>query len=283
MDQVKGKRVLITGATSGVGKETAKALAEQGAQLLILARNVNKSKQLSDEISKISNKTPAIYVADLSVMQEVKNAAEKIKADFPSLDMLVNNAGLVKRKRESTRDGFEYTLAVNHLAPFLLTRLLLPLLNVQPESKIINVASEAHRMGNPDLQDFNYENSKFKPMRVYGDTKLYNILFTQKLAALLKDKSTNAYCLHPGFVNSNFGHNLGPVAEIMLFFMRPFMINSKKGAQTTLYVANLPFDKNDSGLYFKNKKPEMPAQPANNKQLAEELWLKSEEALKQWL
>jgi len=283
MYEINGKRILITGATSGVGKETAKALAAQGANLIIIARNVSKSKKLSDEIAQISNKNPAIYIADLSLMQEVKNATQRIKADFSDIDILINNAGLVMGDRKETKEGFEYTLAVNHLAPFLLTRFLLPLLEKRAETKIINVASEAHKMGNPNLHDFNYQNSKFKPMRVYGDTKLYNILFTKKLAAILQDKNTNPYCLHPGFVNSSFGHNLGTGTGLLLFLMRPFMINAKKGAHTTMHVVNLPFDKNDSGLYFKNSKPKNPSKMGNDKQLADELWLKTEEVLKPWL
>lgn len=274
---------MITGATSGVGKATAIALAKQGANLIILARDVGKSKTLSDQIEQLTNKLPAMYIADLRNMLEIKNAAEKIKADFPTIDILINNAGLIMGKRVLTKEGLETTFAVNHLAPFLLTNLLLPILYDTPKSKIINVASEAHHMGNRDLRGFNNQKGKFKPMVVYADTKLYNILFTKKLATLLKDKNTNAYCLHPGFVNSNFGHNLGLGAEIMLFFMRPFMIDAKKGAQTTLHVANLPFDKNDNGLYFKNSKPKKPSKTASDEHLADELWLQTEKMLKMWL
>jgi len=186
MNYVNGKKIIITGATSGVGKATAKELARQGAEIIIVARNPNKIKSLSSEIEKITGKSSAFYLADLSKMQEVKKAAEQIKADYPAIDMLINNAGLVMNKRETTEDGFEYTLAVNHLAPFLLTNLLFTTLEAANEAKIINVSSEAHKMGRDNLQDFNYENSKYKPMRVYGDTKLYNILFTNQSGRTIK-------------------------------------------------------------------------------------------------
>jgi len=283
MNYVNGKKIIITGATSGVGKATAKELARQGAEIIIVARNPNKIKSLSSEIEKITGKSSAFYLADLSKMQEVKKAAEQIKADYPAIDMLINNAGLVMNKRETTEDGFEYTLAVNHLAPFLLTNLLFTTLEAANEAKIINVSSEAHKMGRDNLQDFNYENSKYKPMRVYGDTKLYNILFTNHLAVQLNTNNVNVYCLHPGFVNSNFGHNLGIAAEVILFFLRPFMISAEKGARTSIDVANLPFGKKFKSVYFKSSKPKKTSSLANDKQLAEQLWLKTKSLLEPWM
>jgi len=283
MNYLKGKKIIITGATSGVGKATAKELAKQGAEIIIVARNLDKIKSLSSEIEQLTDIAPSFYLADLSKMPEVKKAAEQIKADYSAIDILINNAGLVMDKKEITEDGFEYTLAVNHLAPFLLTNLLLPTLKAANQAKIINVSSEAHKMGRPNLQDLNYQTCKFKPIRVYGDTKLYNILFTKKLAALLNSENVNTYCLHPGFVNSNFGHNLGIAAEVILFFLRPFMISAQKGARTSISVANLPFDKKDNGVYFKNSKPKKPSSSANDKQLADQLWINSKNLLQPWM
>lgn len=283
MNYVDRKKIVITGATSGVGRETAKGLARQGGEIIILARNLDKSKALAEEIEAISGRAPNIFIADLSIMEEVKNAAEQIKAAYPVIDILINNAGLIKDNKEFTKEGFESTLAVNHLAPFLLTHLLLPTLESASEAKIINVASEAHKMGRANLEDINYKNSKFKPMQVYGDTKLYNILFTKKLAAKYKDETINAYALHPGFVNSGFGHNLGLAADVLLFLLRPFMISARKGALTSLHVANLPFNKNESGQYYKNSKAKKPNRRASDKQLADQLWLVSNRLLQQWL
>lgn len=266
---------LVTGATSGIGRETAFALAEKGYSLILVSRNEEKAQKLIDDIHARQIQVPIYhYQADLSQLKQVEKVANQIKDDFPKIDILINNAGLVNQQKVYTPEGFEYTLAVNHLAPFLLTIMLIELLKKSEEGRIINVSSNAHKMARPDWGDFNYEKRKYHPMYVYGDTKLYNILFSQKLSELLKESTVTVNSLHPGFVNSNFGKQ-SKIWRTVLIFMRPFMINPEKGAQTTVYLATEASVSEETGRYYVNKKPKSPSGLAKDPQVAELLWNKT--------
>ncbi len=269
--------MLVTGATSGIGEVTARELARQGAHVIILARNRQKAERTQQEIKAVTgNQQVDIVLADLSVMQQVRDVAAEIHAKYPRLDVLVNNAGLMfGNERELSADGYEMTLATNHLGPFLLTSLLLDLLQKSPAARIVNVASMAYRFSKPTLDDLQSERD-YSPVWEYGNTKLWNIMFTQELAQRLRahgitNVTTN--CLHPGAVATGYGQQTGGIVGAVLSLARPFMISPEKGAQTSLFLATDPSVANVSGGFFSKKKPEPVKSsfntPANNKRLWE--------------
>ncbi len=269
--------MLVTGATSGIGEVTARELARQGAHIIILARNSQKAERTRREIiAATGNQQVDVVLADLSVMQQVRDVAAEIHINYPRLDVLVNNAGLMfGAERELSADGYEMTLATNHLGPFLLTDLLLDLLQKSQAARIVNVASMAYRFSKPTLDDLQSER-EYSPVWEYGNTKLWNIMFTQELAQRLRahgitNVTTN--CLHPGAVATGYGQQTGGFVGFALNLARPFMISPEKGAQTSLFLATDPSVANVSGGFFSKKKPEPVKSsfntPANNKRLWE--------------
>src|SRR5215207_11420697 len=211
-----GKVVLITGGTSGIGKAAATALAAMGGEVVVTGRSRERGETAVEEIRRGSgNEGVSLVLADLSVQAEVRRLAEEFGRTHDRLDVLVNNAGVILSRRTETPDGMETTLAINHLAPFLLTNLLLERLKESAPSRVITVSSEAERMGNIDFDDIQ-STRKYRGFPVYGTTKLANIMFTYELAERLKGTFVSANCLHPGPVGTNFGkNNAGPMA---LFF-----------------------------------------------------------------
>ncbi|RZL08919.1 MAG: SDR family NAD(P)-dependent oxidoreductase, partial [Hymenobacter sp.] len=209
MAALQDKIVLVTGATSGIGEVTARELARQGAHVIILARNREKAEKTQRAISAATgNQQVDTVLADLSVLHQVRAVAAELHTKYPRLDVLVNNAGLMfGAEREVSADGYEMTLATNHLGPFLLTSLLFDLLQKSPAARIVNVASMAYRFSKPTLDDLQSERS-YSPMWEYGTTKLWNIMFTQELAQRLRahgitNVTTNS--LHPGAVATGYG------------------------------------------------------------------------------
>lgn len=249
--------ILVTGATSGIGKVAARELAKQGAYVVLLARNPEKAEATRREIvAAAGHDRVGVLLADLSDLAQVRKAADHFNATYPRLDVLINNAGLLFGKpRQTSADGYELGVATNHLGPFLLTSLLLGKLQASPAARIINVASEAYRFAKPDFEDFQSERA-YSPMRVYGNTKLYNIMFTQELARRLRahgvtNVTTNA--LHPGAVASSFGDSSSGVLAFATKLFRPFMISVEKGAETTVFLASAPKGGEVSGGYFDKK------------------------------
>src|SRR5215204_7316937 len=249
-----GKTVLITGGTSGIGKATAVALAAMGAHVVIVGRNPERGGAALEEIKAQGHgESVELMLADLAVQSEVRRLAEEFLERHDRLDVLVNNAGLVQSKRTETPDGIETTLATNHLAPFLLTNLLLETLEQSAPSRVITVSSEAQRWGNMDFEDLQ-SRRKYRGFPVYGMTKLANIMFTFELAERLKGSGVAANCLHPGPVGTNFGqNNRGPMA---LFFrtFKPFMRSPEQGADTLIWLASSPEVEGVSGKYFSDRK-----------------------------
>jgi NAD(P)-dependent dehydrogenase (short-subunit alcohol dehydrogenase family) len=277
MPTLQDKIILVTGATSGIGEVTARELARQGAHVVLLARNRQKAERTQQEIIAASgNQQVDIVLADLSVMQQVRDVAAQLHDKYPRLDVLVNNAGLMfGAERELSADGYEMTLATNHLGPFLLTSLVLDLLQKSPAARIVNVASMAYRFSKPTLDDLQSEQD-YSPVWEYGNTKLWNIMFTQELAQRLRahgitNVTTN--CLHPGAVATGYGQQTGGIVGAALSLARPFMISPEKGAQTSIFLAIDPSVENVSGGFFSKKKPEPVKSsfntPANNKKLWE--------------
>src|SRR5215210_591469 len=245
-----GKVVLITGGTSGIGKAAATALAAMGARVVITGSNPERGEAALAELQGDSrNDSVDLMLADLSKQAEVRRLAEEFLQRHDRLDVLVNNAGVVQSKRTETTDGIETTLAINHLAPFLLTNLLLDRLKQSAPSRVITVSSEAQRWGNIDFDDIQ-STRKYKGFPVYGMTKLANIMFTYELAERLKGSFVTANCLHPGPVSTNFGKNNGGPMALFFRAAKPFMRTPEQGADTLIWLASSSDVNGVSGEYF---------------------------------
>ncbi len=272
-----GKVVLITGGTSGIGKAAATALAAMGAKIVVTGRNRERGERAVEEIRRESGGDEiSLLVADLTVQAEVRRLAEEFEERHDRLDVLLNNAGVVQSKRTETPDGLETTLAVNHLAPFLLTNLLLGLLKRSAPSRIITVASEAQRWGKLDLDDLQ-STRKYRGMPVYGMTKLANIMFTFELAERLRGTGVTANCVHPGAVNTNFGTNNSGLGTLLFRVSKPFMRSPEQGADTVIYLASSPDVEGMTGKYLSDRKLITASDMAYDEDLRERLWEISEE------
>ena len=281
MSTMQNQLVLVTGATSGIGKETATTLAQLGAHVVLLARNAEKAEATRREIQAAAGHNRVdVLLADLADLGQVRRAAAEFNARYPRLDVLVNNAGLLfGAEREFSPDGNELGLATNHLGPFLLTSLLFDKLKASPAARVVNVASAAYKMAKPDLADVQSAH-RYRPMQVYGNTKLYNIMFTQELARRLRahgiaNVTTNA--VHPGVVASNFGTSGGGWVSTAVQLMRPFMLSVAKGAETSIYLASDPEIGQTSGGYFARKKARPVRHAFNTPAHARQLWKLSEQ------
>jgi NAD(P)-dependent dehydrogenase (short-subunit alcohol dehydrogenase family) len=281
MTPLHDKIILVTGATSGIGEVTARELARQGAHVILLARNRAKAERTQREIiATTDNSLVDIVIADLSVLQQVREVAAQLHDKYPRLDVLVNNAGLMfGAEREVSADGNEMTLATNHLGPFLLTSLLLDLLQKSPAARIVNVASMAYKFSKPTLDDIQSERD-YSPMWEYGTSKLWNIMFTQELARRLRSHgitnvTTNA--LHPGAVATGYGKQSGGWLSAVLALGRPFMLSPEKGAETSIFLVSDPSVASVSGGYYSKKKPEPVKSSFNTLANSQRLWQMSEE------
>jgi NAD(P)-dependent dehydrogenase (short-subunit alcohol dehydrogenase family) len=242
----------------------------------MVARDKAKGEAVRAEIQSAAPGSQVdLLLADLSSMQEVRKVAEEFKAKYKRLDVLVNNAGAIFTERQVTPEGFELTFATNHLSGFLLTNLLLDVLKASAPARIVNVASEAHKSGRVDFDDLQSEKS-FLSFRVYGTSKLMNILFTNELTRRLEGTGVTANSLHPGVVGSNFGKNTSGIFRLGVMIAQPFMISSKKGAETSIYLASAPEVAGVSGKYFSRKRPKRPRRVATNPEIAKHLWEVSE-------
>ena len=271
-ENLENKVCLITGATNGIGEEAAKELNKMGAEIVFVARNEEKGEQLKGELKEATGKESTMILANLSSQAEVKSAAEKFLSMEKPLDILLNNAGIMNRERNITEDGLEEVFSVNHLAYFTFTLMLIDKLKSTEGSRVVNVASGAHQfvkeMNFGDLQS----EKVFKPMQVYGQSKLANILFTKSLANKLADHGVTVNCLHPGFVSTGIGSNNKGIWNILMSLARPFARKTDKGAETSVYLCSSPEVKDISGEYFVDCKIEKVSDAAKSSDQADKLW-----------
>lgn len=270
---LKDKICIITGATSGIGRETAKELARKGAVLVLPIRDSLKGDILKDEILEQVPEAQLDFMhCDLASFASIREFATAFKKKYKNLHVLINNAGIWETKRNLTSDGIEKNFAVNHLAPFLLTNLLLTTLKASAPARIVNVASDAHKQGKINFSDLEFE-KKYSTLGSYAQSKLANILFTKKLSQKLKGTGVTTNCLHPGVVSTNL---FDKMPKLLMGAMNLFMISPQKGAQTTLFLATSPQVEHVSGEYFAKSKSKKPAPQALRQDTADKLWEISE-------
>jgi retinol dehydrogenase 14 len=272
---MSGKVVLITGGTSGIGKATANALAAMGARVVVIGRDEERGERAVEEIRRGTGGEVSLMLADLAVQADIRRLAEEFRERHDGLDVLINNAGLVQSKRIETPDGIETQLAINHLASFLLTNLLLDLLKASAPSRIVTVSSDAHRWGKLDLDDLQ-SRKHYRGMQVYGTTKLANILFTRELAERLEGTGVMANAMHPGGVNTNFGNNQGGPMSLLFRAFKPFMRTPEQGADTLIYLASSPEVEGMTGKYVADRKMKVASDAAYDETLQKKLWEASE-------
>ena len=272
-DTMNGKICLVTGATNGIGKATALALAQMGATVVIVGRNPAKCAAVVSEIKHISgNDAVEALIADLSIMAEVQHVADQFKAKYQQLHVLVNNAGAAFFKRQVTGEGFEKTFALNHLNSFLLTSLLLDTLKASAPARIVNVASDAHKGAQLDFDDLQSEKSRFS-LTAYGRSKLATVVFSYELARRLSGTGVTANVLHPGLVRTGFASNLGVVPSAVFgFFLRFVGLTPEQGAQTSVYLASSPEVENVSGKYWEKRTVVPSSRAAYDKATWTRLW-----------
>ncbi|MFM7173229.1 MAG: SDR family oxidoreductase [Caldilinea sp.] len=265
------KVCLVTGGTDGIGKATALGLAKLGATVVLVGRNAVKAGHVVDEIRRVTqNPQIEAITADLASLNQVRKLAENFKARYKRLDVLVNNAGLVTHERELSEDGFELMFAVNYLAPFLLTNLLLDVIQESVPARIVNVASMSYKWGKIDFDDLQSEQN-FDYRRAYYQTRLGMVLFTFALARRLEGSGVTANVLHPGIVKTNLSYNyMGN--PVLRFFEQLIAVSPQKGAETGLYLATSPEVAGITGEYFTKKKVQQTTETARNQRVQERLW-----------
>jgi NAD(P)-dependent dehydrogenase (short-subunit alcohol dehydrogenase family) len=270
----EGKNVIITGATSGLGKETAVSIAGMKARLVLPVRNIEKGELVKKKIiEKTGNQDVHIMNCDLASFESIRQFASEFKKRFNVLNVLINNAGVWETRRKETSDGIEMNFGVNHLAPFLLTGLLLEELRAGAPSRVVNVSSNAHKYGKINFRDIEGKKN-FSSMLAYGQSKLANILFTRFLADMVIEDGITVNCLHPGVAATSLFHQFHPVLRTVAGI---FMTDSRKGSETISYLATSPEVGEVTGKYFKKKRISKPAPAALDDRAAAKLWELSRE------
>lgn len=274
---VQGKTALVTGATSGIGYETALGLAKQGANVTIVGRNAEKTARVVAELESKSGKKIDFVLGDLSLMRDVRKVAQQFLAKHDTLHLLVNNAGVINVNREVTSEGLEVQFATNHLAVHLLTKLLLPALEKGAPSRVVTTSSGIHAIGKIHFDDVNLERG-YGAFKAYAQSKLGNVLFTQELARRVEGITANA--VHPGFVGSNFANRPGLLGKIGNWFTVTFGNSPEQGARTSLYVATSDEVSGVTGGYFERSKKSK-ARVRDAEVTAAKLWELSEKLISQ--
>jgi NAD(P)-dependent dehydrogenase (short-subunit alcohol dehydrogenase family) len=266
--------VVLTGATRGIGRAAAIELARRGVEVALVGRDAGRVRATADE-ARAAGAGARVHehVADLARMDEVRRLARELLERHPRIDVLANNAGAMFTSRHVTPDGFERTFALNHLAPFLLTNLLLDRL-AAARARVVTTASDAHKGGVLDLDDLNAERGRFRPGRMYATSKLCNVLFTRELQRRRPELAAN--CFHPGVIRTGFAKNDGLIARIGITLVAPFMRSPDTGARSLVWLALDPAADELRGQYVEKQRPVPPSAAAQDDDLAAALWERSE-------
>ncbi len=272
MNEVEGMTCVVTGATSGIGRVVARALARMGARVVLVGRSRERGRHTLMEIMRDTGNTQVdLLTCDLSSQADVRRLATELATRYPQIDVLVNNAGAIFRRREESVDGLEMTFALNHLGYFLLTNLLLDTLRASSPSRVVNVASSAHRRASLDLDDLQSVR-RYRPWRAYANSKLCNLLFTYELARRLDGSGVTVNAVHPGSVATRFGsNNTGPMRRMMAWG-RPFLRTPEQGARTVVHLAVAPEAADATGGYWVDDRARRSSRVSMDETLAAKLW-----------
>jgi retinol dehydrogenase 14 len=272
-EAMAGRTVLVTGATGGIGKATAAGLAALGAHLAITGRDRDRTEAAADEIRAAGGGGRVdVFVADLSARSEVRRLADEVLLRLPRLHVLVNNVGGYWNTRRVTADGLEHTFALNHLAPFVLTNLLLDRLRASAPARVVTVSSHAHTGGRIDFDDLQSERS-YSGARAYNQSKLANVLFAYELARRLQGSSVTSNALHPGVVRTAFGaEDPARTQRLLVPLLRPFMKSTTQGAATSIHVASARHLDETTGCYFVNSRTRRSSRASYDQATAARLW-----------
>ncbi|HUI19835.1 MAG TPA: SDR family oxidoreductase [Methylocella sp.] len=272
---MKGKTVVVTGGTSGIGEVAAIELARMGARIVLIARDKSRGEatlaRLHESAPGLAHK---VHLADLARISEMKRVSAEIAESEPRVDVLINNAGAMFGSHKLSEDGLEYTFALNHMSYFVVTEGLRERLQASAPARVVNTASGAHHGVSLDFDDLQSAKS-FSPIKAYGRSKLCNILFTRELARQLAGTGVTANCLHPGFVATRFGDQTGGVISRFIGLAKLFALSPKKGAETLVYLASSPTLAETTGEYFYKCRRAAPSQEALDNRAALLLWAQS--------
>jgi NAD(P)-dependent dehydrogenase (short-subunit alcohol dehydrogenase family) len=274
---ISGKTVVITGASDGIGAAAARQLAANGASLALVGRSADKLARVADDVRAAgSGREPLMFTADFTSLDEVRKLAADLQEKLPAIHVLANNAGGIWPQREVTPDGHEQTFQVNHLAPYLLTSLLRDRLAASAPARVITTSSDAHRGGSLDLTDLDFDRRRYSEFRVYGTSKLENILFTRELARRLDGTGVLATCFHPGTVATGFGRDSWFSFFTKRYPVKAFFRTPDQGADTLVWLATAPTDELTAGEFYASRKLGKRTTAARDDALAGELWTTSE-------
>ncbi len=260
---------LVTGASAGIGAATVLEIARRGYDVGLTGRDASRLEEVAQQCRAVGA-VAHTYAVDVSSLAAVRGLAERVLQDFPRLDVLVNNAGVVVQKRSETGDGFETMFAVNHLAPYLLTRLLSDRLVESAPSRVVVVASDAYKFGDLHPDDYG-STGDFKPMKVYGRSKLANLLFAAELSRRLEGQGVAVSAVHPGFVSTSLGRD-NRLAAVVLRLLKPFIRTPEKGARTSIELATRPLGAAGGGRYHVDGKVKDTGPRGTDREMAARLW-----------
>jgi NAD(P)-dependent dehydrogenase (short-subunit alcohol dehydrogenase family) len=271
---MRGKTCIVTGASAGIGKATARELGARGANVVLVCRDPVRGDIAMREVASQGSGTVKLLIADLASQRDIRRVAREILDVHPRIDVLVNNAGGIFGQRQVTVDGLELTFALNHLAYFLLTSLLLERIQASAPARIINVSSGAHQMGRLDWKNLQSE-SAYSPLRAYGLSKLANILFTYELARRLAGTGVTVNCMHPGAVATNFGSTAPGLIKRFFRLFRPLLRTPEHGADTIVWLATARELEGVTGKYFLDRKDTRSSKLSYDEPAARRLWIES--------